>query len=259
MSSVLQETNKIRYVYDLGASADGAPPAPCSARVDVATAAGELHGVSVCGGHAQVALRHAARGSARALEAGKAEMFYYVLSGSLRADIDGAVVAVPAMQALHVPAGMPHALYAADDVAMIVVAAVPAEGGSVGGAAAAWSKHAVAMQHPTTRASGAHAVRYVYAIDELDQVPAGLGSAAYMSAELFKSMAKLEMVHISYKGAGPALIDLLGGHLDLLFPAILSSAPYHKAGRLRGLGVTSPRRHPSLPEIPTIAEAALPG
>jgi tripartite-type tricarboxylate transporter receptor subunit TctC len=87
----------------------------------------------------------------------------------------------------------------------------------------------------------------------------GLGSAAYMSGELFKSMAKVEMVHVSYKGAGPALIDLLGGHLDLMFPAILSGAPYHKAGRLRGLGVTSPRRHPSLPEIPSIAEAALPG
>jgi tripartite-type tricarboxylate transporter receptor subunit TctC len=87
----------------------------------------------------------------------------------------------------------------------------------------------------------------------------GLGSAAYMSGELFKSMAKVEMVHVSYKGAGPALIDLLGGHLDLMFPAILSGAPYHKAGRLRGLGVTSPRRHPSLPDIPTIAEAALPG
>jgi tripartite-type tricarboxylate transporter receptor subunit TctC len=87
----------------------------------------------------------------------------------------------------------------------------------------------------------------------------GLGSAAFMSGELFKSMAKVEMTHISYKGAGPALIDLLGGHLDLMFPAILSSAPYHRAGRLRGLGVTSLRRHPSLPEIATVAEAALPG
>jgi tripartite-type tricarboxylate transporter receptor subunit TctC len=87
----------------------------------------------------------------------------------------------------------------------------------------------------------------------------GLGSAAYMSGELFKSMAKVEMAHISYKGAGPALIDLLGGHLDLMFPAILSSAPYHKAGRLRGLGVTSARRHPSLPDLPAVAEAGLPG
>jgi tripartite-type tricarboxylate transporter receptor subunit TctC len=52
----------------------------------------------------------------------------------------------------------------------------------------------------------------------------GLGSAAYMSGELFKNMAKVEMVHVSYKGAGPALIDLLGGHLDLMFPAILSTA-----------------------------------
>jgi tripartite-type tricarboxylate transporter receptor subunit TctC len=80
-----------------------------------------------------------------------------------------------------------------------------------------------------------------------------------MSGELFKSMAKVEMAHISYKGAGPALIDLLGGHLDLMFPAILSSAPYHKSGRLRGLGVTSARRHPSLPDLPAVAEAGLPG
>ena len=87
----------------------------------------------------------------------------------------------------------------------------------------------------------------------------GLGSAAYMSGELFKSMAGVEMVHISYRGAGPALIDLLGGHLDLMFPAILSGAPYHRAGRLRGLGVTSLRRHPAVPDMPTIAEVALPG
>jgi tripartite-type tricarboxylate transporter receptor subunit TctC len=72
-------------------------------------------------------------------------------------------------------------------------------------------------------------------------------------------MAKVEMVHISYKGAGPALMDLLGGHLDLMFPAILSGAPYHRAGRLRGLGVTSLRRHPAVPDMPTLSEAALPG
>lgn len=87
----------------------------------------------------------------------------------------------------------------------------------------------------------------------------GIGSAAHLSAELFKTMARVDMVHVPYKGVGLALSDLVGGHLDLMFPAVASGIPHHKAGRLRGLGVTSPRRHPSIPEIPTIAEAALPG
>lgn len=87
----------------------------------------------------------------------------------------------------------------------------------------------------------------------------GVGSAAHLSGELFKTMAKVDFVHIPYKGVGIALSDLLGGQLDLMFPAVASGIPYHKAGRLRGLGVTSPRRHPSIPEVPTIAEAALPG
>jgi len=87
----------------------------------------------------------------------------------------------------------------------------------------------------------------------------GVGSAAHLSGELFKTMAKVDMVHVPYKGIGPALSDLIGGHLELMYPAIASGIPYHKAGRLRGLGVTSPQRHPSIPEIPTIAEAALPG
>ena len=87
----------------------------------------------------------------------------------------------------------------------------------------------------------------------------GVGSAAHLSGELLKTMAKIQMVHVPYKGMGLALSDLVGGHIDLMFPAILSGIPQYKAGRLRGLGVTSPRRHPSLPEIPTIAEAAVPG
>jgi tripartite-type tricarboxylate transporter receptor subunit TctC len=59
---------------------------------------------------------------------------------------------------------------------------------------------------------------------------------------------------VPYKGVGLALGDLLSGHIDLMFPAIASAVPYHRSGRLRGLGVTSPRRHPSVPEVPTIAE-----
>ena len=87
----------------------------------------------------------------------------------------------------------------------------------------------------------------------------GVGSAAHLSAELFKVSTNVNMVHVVYKGAGLALSDLVAGHIDLMFPAIASGIPHHKAGALRGLGVTGPRRHPSLPEMPTIAEAGVPG
>jgi tripartite-type tricarboxylate transporter receptor subunit TctC len=87
----------------------------------------------------------------------------------------------------------------------------------------------------------------------------GLGSASHLAAEVFRSMAGISITHIPYKGIGLAFVDLVGGQLDLSFPAIPSGVPYHRSGRLRALGVTSARRHASIPEIQTIAEAALPG
>jgi tripartite-type tricarboxylate transporter receptor subunit TctC len=82
----------------------------------------------------------------------------------------------------------------------------------------------------------------------------GVGSTAHLSGELFKMATGTAMVHVPYKGVGIALVDLVGGQIDLMFPAIPSALPYHKSGRLRGLGVTSPRRHPSAQDVPTIAE-----
>ena len=82
----------------------------------------------------------------------------------------------------------------------------------------------------------------------------GVGSAAHLSGELFKMMTGIQMVHVPYKGVGIALGDLVGGQIDLMFPAIPSGLRYHQTGRLRGLGVSSPRRHPSAPDLPTIAE-----
>ena len=87
----------------------------------------------------------------------------------------------------------------------------------------------------------------------------GIGSAAHLSAELLKVSTGIDMVHVAYKGVGLALSDLVAGHINLMFPAIASGIPHHKTGTLRGLGVTGPRRHPSLPDMPTIAEAAVPG
>jgi tripartite-type tricarboxylate transporter receptor subunit TctC len=87
----------------------------------------------------------------------------------------------------------------------------------------------------------------------------GLGSASHLAAEVFRTMAGISITHIPYKGVGLAFVDLVGGQLDLSFPAIPSGVPYHRSGRLRALGVTSLKRHASIPEIPTVAEAALPG
>lgn len=88
---------------------------------------------------------------------------------------------------------------------------------------------------------------------------AGSGSVTHLAVELFRSMAGVETAHIPYKGAGPAMIDLLGGQLDFMFDSVLTSAPLVRAGRLRALGQTAARRSPVLGEVPSIGETALPG
>jgi tripartite-type tricarboxylate transporter receptor subunit TctC len=80
-----------------------------------------------------------------------------------------------------------------------------------------------------------------------------------MAAELFKSMAGVGMVHVPYKGSAPALTDLAGGQVAVMFDTMLSAMPQVRAGRLRAIGVTSLVRAASAPEIPTIAESGLPG
>ena len=88
---------------------------------------------------------------------------------------------------------------------------------------------------------------------------AGSGSVTHLAVELFRSMAGIEVVHVPYKGAGPAMIDLLGGQLDFMFDSLLTSTPLLKAGRLRALAQTGATRSPVLPDVPTVAEAVLPG
>ncbi len=93
--------------------------------------------------------------------------------------------------------------------------------------------------------------RYSYA-------SAGNGTPAHLSAELFKGMAGVEMVHVPYKGAGPALVDVMGSHVPIMFDNLPPSLEHVRAGRLRGLGVTTRERVPAAPELPTVAET-LPG
>jgi tripartite-type tricarboxylate transporter receptor subunit TctC len=88
---------------------------------------------------------------------------------------------------------------------------------------------------------------------------AGIGNGTHLAAELFALKAGIEMLHVPYKGGGPALTAALGGEVQITFPAVAVGAPHVKAGRLRALGFTGATRVPSLPDVPTIAEAGLPG
>jgi tripartite-type tricarboxylate transporter receptor subunit TctC len=87
----------------------------------------------------------------------------------------------------------------------------------------------------------------------------GTGSSAHLAGELFKSMARVDMLHVPYKGSAPALIDLLGGQVAIVFDQIVTSLPHVRSGKLRALAVTTLRRSSVAPEIPTVSESALPG
>ena len=87
----------------------------------------------------------------------------------------------------------------------------------------------------------------------------GTGGAPHMAVELFRILAKVNVVHVPYKGGGPAMADLVGGQISGSFASMPSSIPFVRAGKLRALAVTAPRRSPAEPQIPTISEAGIPG
>ncbi len=87
----------------------------------------------------------------------------------------------------------------------------------------------------------------------------GNGTTAHLAGELFNSMAGVKMVGIGYKGGGPAVTDLLGGHVQVYFATIPAVIPHVEAGTLKALAVTSPKRLAELPNVPTVAESGLPG
>lgn len=87
----------------------------------------------------------------------------------------------------------------------------------------------------------------------------GAGGSQHLAGELLQQKAGIELLHIPYKGASPALSDLLGGQVSMGFMTSLSSVPYFKSGKLRALAVAAPQRLPQLPDVPTMAEAGFPG
>ncbi len=94
---------------------------------------------------------------------------------------------------------------------------------------------------------------------ELAFASAGNGTTQHLSGELFKKLARVDMIHIPYKGSAPAVTDLVSGQVQVMFDNIPVSLPQVRAGKLRALAVTGLKRSPVLPDIPTISEAAIPG
>lgn len=95
--------------------------------------------------------------------------------------------------------------------------------------------------------------------DKLSYGSSGNGGAGHLAGELFNLMAGVKIVHIPYKGGGPAMIDLMGGQIQAIFATLATALPHIKSGKIRGMAVTTAKRAPMIPELPTIAESGLPG
>jgi tripartite-type tricarboxylate transporter receptor subunit TctC len=95
--------------------------------------------------------------------------------------------------------------------------------------------------------------------DKVSYASSGSGGSPHLTAELFQLLTGTKMTHVPYKGGGPAAIDLMAGHVDILFASVLEGSGNIKSGKLKGLAVTHARRNPALPDVPTIAEAGVKG
>ena len=113
--------------------------------------------------------------------------------------------------------------------------------------------------HPSVPASNVKELIELAKRERLTYASFGNGSTAHMSAELFKMMTSVDMVHVPYKGAAPAVNDVIAGQVNVIFCDIAAILPQAKAGKAKALGVGSAQRFSGLPEVPTVAEAGVPG
>jgi len=93
---------------------------------------------------------------------------------------------------------------------------------------------------------------------QLQYASAGVGSFQHLGGELFKFMAGVNLLHVPFKGGGPAMIDVVGGHTQVMFSSLVQTTPHIKSGKLRALGTGGLKRNPVLPDVPTVAEAGVP-
>jgi tripartite-type tricarboxylate transporter receptor subunit TctC len=94
---------------------------------------------------------------------------------------------------------------------------------------------------------------------DIQYASAGVGSFQHLGGELFKLEAGVDMLHVPFKGGGPAMVDVIGGHTKLLFSSLVQTTPHLKSGKLKALGTGGKTRSSVLPDVPTIAEAGVPG
>jgi tripartite-type tricarboxylate transporter receptor subunit TctC len=94
---------------------------------------------------------------------------------------------------------------------------------------------------------------------QLNFASTGIGAVPHLAGELFKSMARIDIKHVPYKGSAPALTDLIGGQVEMMFEQIPAVLPHVRSGKLRALAVGSAQRVAALPDLPTVAESGLPG
>jgi len=123
------------------------------------------------------------------------------------------------------------------------------------------SQHVLTVTNSLPVASVSELLTYVRArpANELSFGSAGTGSTFHMAAELFKSVSKTQIMHVPYKGGGPAMLDTISGQVQMSFPVLSAAKPQVDGKKLRALGVTGTKRSPLLPDVPTIAESGLPG
>jgi len=113
--------------------------------------------------------------------------------------------------------------------------------------------------HPSVPATSVKELIALAKTKKLNYASGGVGSSQHLATALFGSMAKIDLVHIPYKGGNQGLLDTVGGQVNMMISTILSLTPHVKSGRLRGLAITTAKRNAAWPDMPTVAEAALPG
>ena len=117
----------------------------------------------------------------------------------------------------------------------------------------------ILVVHPSVAAKSVKELIALAKGKTLNAGSSGIGGTGHLAVELFNLQAGVKMTHVPYKGGGPAIIDLLAGNINLIFATGASSVQHIKAGKIRALGVTTVKRSDLMPELPTIAEAGLPG